>query len=269
MPDPGQKRFAAVLDVEDASSGAGPRRKLRVHGESCADLDVEELWPSGHGEAKTHMGLRHMRIEAPDFGALLAYGLPRVLLCLIFLVYVNPAFDVSIKLQVVEFFAGNMAITRAFQRKRVAALPYDIILTKMMRQGSVMRRVMNLNSSEGFALALCMVLRCHPGALIWLAPVCSSWVFLNLGTSLRNTLAPLGHENREENAEANMMASRCVLLMWLAMSLGMVIIMETNEQQVALPPSAAGAHPPQADLVCSDPHGCIWGKQPEDATALL
>ena len=76
------------------------------------------------------------------------------------------------------------------------------------------------------ALAIALVLQTQPGGLVWMAPVCSSWVFLCLGSSGRSKLDVLGNTERKFVRDANLMVSRCCILMRLAVGLGLTYILE-------------------------------------------
>ena len=76
------------------------------------------------------------------------------------------------------------------------------------------------------ALALVLVLRTCPGGLLFLAPVCSSWVFMCLGTSRRNRYDSLGNTDLRFVRDANKMVSRCAILILLATALGIYWILE-------------------------------------------
>ena len=56
---------------------------------------------------------------------------------------------------------------------------------------------------------LATILNAKPGSLTALAGiVCSSWTVINMATSGRTTCTPLGREDREYVALANLMAAR-------------------------------------------------------------
>jgi hypothetical protein len=65
-----------------------------------------------------------------------------------------------------------------------AFLPYDKDISENM----------DILSAVGFCLAVCMLLRCEPGSLIWFAPLCSSWVFMSSSKSGRSKKKPLGDQ---------------------------------------------------------------------------
>lgn len=76
-------------------------------------------------------------------------------------------------------------------------------------------------------MALVLVLRIRPGGLLWLAPVCSSWVFLCLGTSKRHKFFNmLGDTDLEFVRKANIMVSRCAILIRLCFALGVHWMLE-------------------------------------------
>ena len=56
----------------------------------------------------------------------------------------------------------------------------------------------------GFLKAIQLILRTQEGGLITAGPPCSSFVFLNMGTSLRSKTRPLGNSRRAYIREANM-----------------------------------------------------------------
>ena len=69
--------------------------------------------------------------------------------------------------------------------------------------------------------------RMAPNSLLWLAPVCSSWVWLNSGTARRNPLDYRGkHTEHEYIAEANKQVSRLCLLIIFAAYRGVIWILE-------------------------------------------
>lgn len=59
-----------------------------------------------------------------------------------------------------------------------------------------------------------------------LAPVCSSWVFMNRATSMRTFASPLGDPQSVGVQDANRMVSRVVLLLAVAWAKGMFVIWE-------------------------------------------
>ena len=77
----------------------------------------------------------------------------------------------------VEYFAGRREVTNALRRSDGLAIAYE-------RDDDPIG--MDLCSDVGFLHAVHCPLRVRPGGGVLLAPVCSSWVFVNRGTSLRS-----------------------------------------------------------------------------------
>ena len=117
----------------------------------------------------------------------------------------------------VEFFSGEAAITRAMREACRQAASFDV------RDEPVFQ---NMLTSEGFVLAMLLVLRLVPGAGMLAAPVCSTWVWLNRGTSLRSSGRRLGDTLRQQVRDANCMVARVVLLAILTTCRGLVWIIE-------------------------------------------
>jgi len=84
----------------------------------------------------------------------------------------------------------------------------------------------NMVSPIGFAHALTLLHRLRPGSLVHLAPVCSSWTWMNRGTSKRSKERPLGDESLAYIQDANRMVSRCIMIAAICICLGHVFILE-------------------------------------------
>ena len=81
-------------------------------------------------------------------------------------------------------------------------------------------------SPQGFALCVAMVMSLKGNGLLWLATVCSTWVFMCRGTSQRSKIDPLGRTELPCVRSANLMVSRCALLMRLCHAKGGTWILE-------------------------------------------
>lgn len=117
-----------------------------------------------------------------------------------------------------ELFAGEMEITKHLQQAGYTALPFEIRTDPMF----------DMLTPCGFLIALSMVLRMgiqHSGFL-WMAPVCSTWVFMSSGCTLRSRLNPEGDVSLECVRKANVMASRCIALALIANSLSITWALE-------------------------------------------
>jgi hypothetical protein len=107
-------------------------------------------------------------------------------------------------LDILEFFAGKCVITDHCRALGLTSLPYEIMLGPVLN---------NILSAKGFAFALYLACRLKEGSMCWLAPVCSSWVWLCQGSSGRNPAQPMGDANKVFVRQANIMVSRVVLLL--------------------------------------------------------
>lgn len=74
--------------------------------------------------------------------------------------------------------------------------------------------------------AVLAILQLHPGSVVLLAPVCSSFSFMCSSQSQRFWWAPLGDETRTGVKLGNLMANRVTLLCWLCQALGHVFLVE-------------------------------------------
>jgi hypothetical protein len=81
-------------------------------------------------------------------------------------------------------------------------------------------------SDEGYIKLLCNVLKVRRTGIVVLAPVCSSFCWLNRSTSGRTLIDPLGDERVKSVKDGNLMVSRVVLLLWLLKARGCVFVVE-------------------------------------------
>ncbi len=123
-----------------------------------------------------------------------------------------------------EVFAGQRRITKAMmQLYGLHVVPFDKYTVD---------ECMDIESEQGFVLAVAFLLACKPGSLIWLAPVCSSWVFINRATSLRNPLLPAGNTHLPHVKSGNLQAARVAVLIYLAHFLGLTWIVEQPRSSI-------------------------------------
>lgn len=159
-------------------------------------------------------------------------GLPRALLRLLLLLKQQPRLTAPLPRNItcVEVFAGQQRICKAFRRAGHAALPFDLDIDKAM----------DILTDDGFVQIIAIMLQLQqPGpegllqpGLLWLAPVCSSWIFINRATSGRSQLLPLGDEAKPYVREANLMVSRTALLVWLAHGMGLDWVIEQPQSSI-------------------------------------
>eukprot|EP00959_Pyramimonas_sp_CCMP1952_P042494 888529-Pyramimonas_sp.AAC.1 len=90
-----------------------------------------------------------------------------------------------------EFFAGQREFSKACWRAGKNVIPFEI-------NDDVPGGQFDMNSDSGFANALHMVLRCKSGSINVLAPVCSTWVWVNRAAAGRSEWDPLGNAKRAQ-----------------------------------------------------------------------
>lgn len=118
----------------------------------------------------------------------------------------------------VEFFAGCKSICRGFRSLGFSAASFEITDRPQYE---------DFLSGIGFAYGLALVMRLFQTAgLAWLAPVCSSWVWINRYTAGRSRSDPLGFRWRGHVAAANEMVSRCCIIMMMCCILKIPFISE-------------------------------------------
>ncbi len=84
--------------------------------------------------------------------------------------------------------------------------------------------MMDMLSPEGYVHAVKLAMTTTENSM--LAPVCSSWVWINSGTARRSSHNPLGDRTKSSVRSANRMVSRTILLLWIFMSTGTYFILE-------------------------------------------
>ncbi|CAK8988087.1 Uncharacterized protein SCF082_LOCUS1242 [Durusdinium trenchii] len=85
---------------------------------------------------------------------------------------------------------------------------------------------MNMLSAEGFANALHCVCNLKPGGGHMSAPVCSTWVFMSRGSTLRSRTRPLGRKDSGAVRDGNVLAARALVLCILAAAKGCFWLLE-------------------------------------------
>ena len=109
------------------------------------------------------------------------------------------------ELDFLEVFAGVGAIANGMWRRGFVGTTFDI------NNGPSQ----DINSDIGFLLALALCLRIRACGLCWFAPLCSSWVWVATGSTLRSLAHPGGLLPSASVTYGNKMVSRCVLLIWM------------------------------------------------------
>ena len=88
-------------------------------------------------------------------------------------------------LDVVELWSGVEAIVSAARVAGFRAEPFDKFRIPGVTDTADPDITEDILLEAGFRKALSLVLRLRPGGLLWMAPVCSSWIFLNLKNTMR------------------------------------------------------------------------------------
>ena len=112
--------------------------------------------------------------------------------------------------------SGVEAICRGLREWGIKMSPYDLDMGKAF----------DINSSAGLIFAIVLALRIEPGGLAWLVPLCSSWVWINRGTTGRSESFPLGRAWVHCVQYGNKMMVRTVILLWILQSRGHCIGLE-------------------------------------------
>ena len=192
--------------------------------------------------------LRHTPRALPSMQKLAQAGIPWILMEVVLAICTHPAILMLTSIDAAELFAGDMAITEALRRFSYLCVPMDIRYAP---------EAMNILTPAGFGLALTLVLRMamNGKGLLWLAPVCSSWVFMSAGSTDRCRYFPLGNQSEESTCvkDANIMYARCILLCKLAAALGLTYILEQ-------PLSSVMNCAPRFQQLMTD--SCMWMASP-------
>ncbi len=108
----------------------------------------------------------------------------------------------------IEYFCGVGAITTQWQRAGFPAVGYDILKDPLYN---------DLNASAGFLVALRLMLQLSDSSgLAWFATVCSTWVWMSRSSTGRSETNVMGNRNSQAVMKANIMTTRCALLILLA-----------------------------------------------------
>jgi hypothetical protein len=119
--------------------------------------------------------------------------------------------SVERSLDVVELWSGVGSIVQAARSKHLSATPFDKYRNPHKSDTSE-----DILTPSGFRAALLLVLALKEGGLLWLAPVCSSWVWLNSSRTRRSVANPDGDESYPPVVEGNLHAKVAAFLYALA-----------------------------------------------------
>ena len=119
-------------------------------------------------------------------------------------------------LGVIECFAGEGEITKACASSRLRVKAFDIDYDDAH----------DVETDRGFLLWLETLMFLRPGGLLWMAPVCSSWAWINNHTSGRTRFEPWGKDRAKHTVSGNIQCVRCLLLAFLARTVSCHVVIE-------------------------------------------
>lgn len=120
--------------------------------------------------------------------------------------YLCETMPIKRDLDMVELFAGRGSLTEAGKQIGLDCCKFDLVNTKAD----------DILAVAGFLRALRLVLRLRVGGLLWAGTPCSSWVYMNRGTSCRTASEPLGNQSQPSVRRSNIMVARVALLFMVA-----------------------------------------------------
>ena len=102
-------------------------------------------------------------------------------------------------------FSGVESISNGFRQAGCSFYSYDYIHGPKE----------DVCTDAGFIFGLILCLRIREGGFCWLAPLCSSWVWISSGTTLRSSAFPEGLTNNGACKYGNKMVARIMLYCWI------------------------------------------------------
>jgi len=143
-------------------------------------------------------------------------GAPALLILLMVMLNFHEGIPQQISLQFVELFSGMGCVSLGLLSIGMKGTSHDIALSSLM----------DLTTTSGFLLALNEVRRIARGGLLWLGLCCNSFSKMSRGTHGRDFWRPLGNCGYGFVAVGNLLACRCILLIYVAVSRGLKFILE-------------------------------------------
>ena len=132
-------------------------------------------------------------------------------------------------LDAVELWSGVEAIVSAAQEAGFVAQGFDKYRIRGVTDTKDPSTTEDILLEAGFRKALNLVLRVRPGGLLWMAPVCSSWILLNLKCTKRTTVGGprfSGNLHYLPVREGNLMAEMAAFLFSVAVLRGAQAVLE-------------------------------------------
>ena len=130
-------------------------------------------------------------------------------------------------LYVVELWSGVGAVARAARKVGAAAQEFDINRVPGATDTDDPELTENILLEAGFLRALSLAMRLRKGGLLWMAPVCASWVFLCISRTKRHKAARYeGNVGCASVRDGNQMACMAALLYSVAFARGVDVVLE-------------------------------------------
>ena len=126
----------------------------------------------------------------------------------------------------VEFFAGEQSITKGLRLVGYKGDPVDVRLNSSH----------DLLTPCGFLVAITMIYSVCRGGLVWIAPPCSTWVWMSRSSTGRSDKShgPLGDPDNENVQRQNVLVARMCYLLALCWARGVYFIIEQPSSSVMM-----------------------------------
>lgn len=105
-----------------------------------------------------------------------------------------------------EYFAGVAVVCSAYKSHGFVSIPYELLNS---------RQTMDILDNLGFVNAIALAMQLADGGQVTGGPVCSTWVWINRGTSMRTSFRPMGDRGKPSVAKGNLMVSRWAALLYI------------------------------------------------------
>jgi|AACY02.16.fsa_nt_gi hypothetical protein len=114
-----------------------------------------------------------------------------------------------------EIMAGNGEITSAVNNHG-PCMPFDLCYETGM----------DILTDRGFSMLVRLALRVKPSGTCWMAPCCSTWIWIGRRGTGRTSTNPEGNETVARTCNSNIMVERCVVIAVLLYTRGVHIAIE-------------------------------------------
>jgi hypothetical protein len=167
-------------------------------------------------------------------------------------------------LAVIEVFSGVGSVTSAALVRGFAASSYDKNRLPGTTDCPLSPRCEDITTEVGFKNAVRLVMRLRVGGLLWLAPVCSSWGFMNSSHCKRHVSSGyIGDMSRTPVQMGNRIANASAFLIMLANGRGAEAAMENPCQSTIFKFAPVAAVIRSLSMVRSVTHRCAFCAMPD------